>query len=126
MSDVVPDNQYYDILLTDMSDGSRITYGHIKYSYPDLLRFLKPFAIFVTDNGKQLVFENKSNKNIKNELSSAIEPHINEIEKYQKPKQYRDLLKKIKNELNDDTYKKLKDMDDDKLCDIISKSITYI
>lgn len=65
MTDVVPDNQYYDILLTDVSDGSRITYGHIKYSYPDLLRFLKPFAIFVTDNGKQLVFNNKSNKNIK-------------------------------------------------------------
>ena len=75
---------------------------------------------------QEFINENKSNKNIKNELSSAIEPHINEIEKYQKPKQYRDLLKKIKNELNDDTYKKLKDMDDDKLCDIISKSITYI
>lgn len=78
MSDVVPDNQYYDILLTDMSDGSRITYGHIKYSYPDLLRFLKPFAIFVTDNGKQLVFENKSNKNIKLVLFNSSD--INKLE----------------------------------------------
>ncbi len=74
----------------------------------------------------EFINENKSTKNIKDELSSAIEPYINEIEKYQKPKQYRNLLKLIKNELNDDTYEKLKNMDDDKLIDLINKSIIYI
>lgn len=65
MTELVPDNQYYDIVLINQADNSRITYGHIKYSYADLVRFLKPFDISVTDDGKQLIFKNNSYQDIK-------------------------------------------------------------
>lgn len=63
---------------------------------------------------------------IKDELPSAIENYVDEIEKIKNAKDFRKILSKIKDDLSDNTYDVLNKMSDDELKKTIIKSTMYL
>ncbi|NPV12887.1 MAG: hypothetical protein HPY57_14035 [Ignavibacteria bacterium] len=80
-------------------------------------RKIMKYSEFVNENLKYI---------IEDELSTAIEPYISEIGKFKNAKEYRQLLTKIKKELSDVSYNKLKSLDDKKLVKAFSDAVNYI